>query len=92
MNAGLYSSTLKFFITPEGQTEITETVERSFNLIPNDLFLKILPAGNGEQIYDSEQPENSNFYQYSINKNIGFYCRAYKGSNNGSPCNISYET
>ena len=28
---------------------------------------------------------------YSVNKNIGFYCRAYKGSNNGSPCNISYE-
>lgn len=92
MNAGLYSSTLKFFITPEGQTEIIETVERSFNLIPNDLFLKILPAGSGEQIYDSEQPENSNFYQYSINKNIGFYCRAYKGSNNGSPCDISYKT
>jgi hypothetical protein len=89
-NAGLYSSKLLFYITPEGQTEITEEIVKSFNLIPNELFLKILPSGNGEQIYNSEQ--ETDFYQYSINKNIGFYCRAYKGSNNNSACSILYST
>ena len=90
MNAGLYSAKLTINITPEGQTELVIIKDVSFNLIPESLYLKIAPANGGEIIYDSIQ--ESNFYMYSVNKNIGFNCKAYKGTNDNMPCTISYIT
>lgn len=90
INAGLYSAKLTINITPEGQTELVITKNVSFNLIPESLYLKISPANGGEVIYDSVQ--ESDFYMYSVNKNIGFNCKAYKGSNDNMPCTISYVT
>lgn len=90
MNAGLYSAKLTINITPEGQTELVIVKDVSFNLIPESLYLKIAPANGGEIIYDSIQ--ESNFYMYSVNKNIGFNCKAYKGTNDNMPCTISYIT
>lgn len=89
-NAGLYSAKLELFVTPEGQTERILEKTTSFNLIPEGLYLKILPANAGEQIYDKILQEN--YYEYSVNKNLGFQCRVYKGYNQNRDCIISYTT
>jgi hypothetical protein len=90
-NAGLYSVKLTINVTPEGQTNIVIDKSDSFNLIPGSLYLKIAPSNGGELIYDEVQ-EGEEFYKYSVNKTIGFNCKAYKGTNDNMPCTISFET
>lgn len=89
-NAGLYSAKLTICVTPEGQTEIVIVKTINFNLIPAHLYLKISPSNGGELIYDEVQ--DSDYYKYSVNKNIGFNCKAYKGTNDNMPCTITFTT
>ena len=90
-NAGLYSVKLIINVTPEGQTNIVIDKSDSFNLIPGSLYLKIAPSNSGELIYNEVQ-EGDEFYKYSVNKTIGFNCKAYKGTNDNMSCTISFET
>lgn len=90
-NAGLYSVKLTINVTPEGQTNIVIDKSDSFNLIPGSLYLKIAPSNSGEIIYNEVQTGDE-FYKYSVNKTIGFNCKAYKGTNDNMSCTISFKT
>jgi hypothetical protein len=72
--AGLHTFNVKLILDPEIGAETTENIKLSCNLIPSDLYLKILPETPGAQIYtdlgdvnktynelkdiDLEKPEN----------------------------------
>lgn len=85
--ANVYNVVLTIKITPENQN--TRTIEKTvvFNLIPTQIYMKLSPQVG--LIYDEEIDE-STVYKYSINREIGFNCRVYQGTNQSRPCTIVY--
>ena len=78
-NAALHSYQLRISAQPEGAIEpIMMNLVGSFNLIPNNLYLKISPD-EGETIYDSSSILEP--YEFSTNKSIGLFLRIYNGPN-----------
>lgn len=78
-NAALHSYQLRISAQPEGTFEPTiMNLVGSFNLIPNNLYLKISPS-DGETIYDSISILEP--YKFNTNKSIGLFLRIYNGPN-----------
>ena len=85
-NANSYNIELTIEISPENQT--SQVIEKSlvFNLIPNSLYLQLVPQTG--LIYDSISTDLDNIYQYSINREIGFTAKVYNGINNNRDIDI----
>ena len=49
--AGLHTFNVKLILDPDSGAETIENIKLSCNLIPSDLYLKILPEAPGAQIY-----------------------------------------
>lgn len=78
-DAGSFNTQLTISITPDRDLESIITKTYSFNLMPESLYLRILPANEGELFYDEKQ--ESDFYAYKVNQRISFNVKTYKGSN-----------
>lgn len=75
-NSGLYNGSIDINIQPENQEPIKQTLNFSFSLIPEDLYVLFYPDQG--QIY-SEKP-SENYYEYNP-QNINFNYRIYHGIN-----------
>lgn len=80
--SGLYNGSIDINIQPENQEPIKQTLDFSFSLIPENLYILFYPEFG--QIYSEEQTEN--YYEYPP-QNINFKYRIYQGINN----NRSYD-
>lgn len=77
-NAGLYSYQLVVSVLATGSTETYDiTQSGSFNLIPDDLYLKISTANSNEIIYDSSSFLDP--YAFSTNTSVALNVRIYNG-------------
>lgn len=85
--ANAYNVDLTVKITPDNQS--TQIIKKSivFNLIPGRIYLKVEPQTG--LVYDTEQ-SGDDYYKYSINREIGFNCRVYQGTNQSRACTIVY--
>lgn len=78
-NAALHTCQLQTSSQPTGVLDPNIiTLSRSFNLIPDGLYLKISPNDN-ETIYDNVNIDDP--YEFSTNKAIGLFLRIYNGPN-----------
>ena len=78
-DAGSFNAQLNISITPDKDLESIITKTYAFNLMPESLYLRILPANEGEIFYDEKQ--ESDFYAYKVNQRVSFNVKTYKGSN-----------
>lgn len=77
-NAGLYSYQLTITVlTPTSTEPYDFTQSNSFNLIPDNLYLKISPANNDEVIYDSSNILEP--FNFSTNTSVALNARIYNG-------------
>lgn len=74
--SGLYNGSIDINIQPENQEPIKQTLNFSFSLIPENLYVLFYPESG--QIYSEEQTEN--YYQYNP-QSINFNYRIYQGVN-----------
>lgn len=87
-NANSYNVELTIEISPENQS--SHVIEKTivFNLIPNGLYLQLVPQ-NG-LVYDSISDDIDSIYKYSINREIGFQTKVYNGLNSGNDARVYY--
>lgn len=74
-NAGFYTATIAVSVKPENQSTITENLSISFSLVPEDLYLLVMPE-EGE-VYTIQQTDGS-LYDPGY---ITFKYRVYQGAN-----------
>ena len=79
MDAGAFNAQLSISVTPEGDLETIINKTYAFNLMPESLYLRILPGNDGEIFYDEKQ--ELDFYTYKVNQRVSFNVKTYKGSN-----------
>ena len=74
-DAGSFNAQLNISITPDKDLESIITKTYAFNLMPESLYLRILPANEGEIFYDEKQ--ESDFYAYKVNQRVFFNVKTY---------------
>lgn len=82
--ANSYSVILEIKITAKNQSTVTIIKSKTFNLIPSTLYMKLSPQEGF--VYDKQI--ESDYYEYSINRDIAFDCRVYMGGNQSRDCGI----
>ena len=82
-NAGFYNASINLQIIPENQTTIIKQINKSFSLIPEDLYL-LLQADTGN-IYSKEE-SNPVLYKPGY---ISFNYRVYQGTNYNRDYNVA---
>lgn len=89
-NAGLYSYQLTITVlTPTSTEPYDFTQSNSFNLIPDNLYLKISPANDDEVIYDSSEVLDP--FVFSTNTSVALNTRIYNGlTASGLPGKITW--
>ena len=84
-NAGVYSINLTIDVkTVTGDSEVI-TRKKDYNLIPENVYIRLLPANDKESFYDNVL-EEGDFYKYKANKTAAFIAKTYFGQDKKRPC------
>ena len=85
-SAGVYSIELEIDVkTATGDSEVIVR-KKDYNLIPENVYIRLLPASDKESFYDTPLEEESNFYKYKANKTAAFVAKTYFGQDKKRPC------
>jgi hypothetical protein len=72
--------------TVTGDSEVI-SLKKDFNLIPQNVYIRLLPASEREQFYDAPiVDEGSSFYKYKTNKTVSFIAKTYFGQDRKGDC------